>query len=256
VNPFPIAPEHFTVPALAHTPQRINGALDTLLRLARDLSPRYTVFYNGPQCGASAPDHLHFQAVPAGFLPLDGDFNALRGPYGRVVRDPSDRSEQEGRPSSVTGASSCPRHDESHAGVPAEGQVCITVLGDLLCRCIALESADQAALEATCRRVLSHLEDLVPGDAEPMVNLIVRYIEGWRLLIIPRARHRPSLYPRDGGHGILLSPASVDLGGVCITPREEDFHRLERQHLSTILDEVCLGRDGLATLEKRLASGE
>jgi hypothetical protein len=70
VNPFPIFPEHFTIPHTQHTPQQIRENFATMLDLARAMSLRYIVFYNGPKCGASAPDHLHFQAGTKGFLPL------------------------------------------------------------------------------------------------------------------------------------------------------------------------------------------
>jgi hypothetical protein len=84
-NPFPITPEHFTIPRLAHVPQRIEGALDVLLDLARDMSPLYSVFYNGPKCGASAPDHMHFQAGTRGFMPLDTEFPRVSELFGKVI---------------------------------------------------------------------------------------------------------------------------------------------------------------------------
>lgn len=70
VNPFPIFPSHLTIASCHHEPQSVNGHVGDMLRLACDLEG-YTVFYNGPQCGASAPDHLHFQAVPSEYMPLD-----------------------------------------------------------------------------------------------------------------------------------------------------------------------------------------
>lgn len=69
VNPFPIFPRHLTIPAVGHTPQRIQGRVADMLALAAEL-PGYTVFYNGPRCGASAPDHMHFQAGNSDFLPI------------------------------------------------------------------------------------------------------------------------------------------------------------------------------------------
>src|SRR5262249_45289684 len=78
-NPFPIFPEHFTITHRVHQPQRIKNALGDLLDLARAMSPRYTVFYNGPKCGASAPDHLHFQAGDRGFMTIEGEYDRLKG---------------------------------------------------------------------------------------------------------------------------------------------------------------------------------
>ena len=76
-NPFPIFPEHFTIPSLHHTPQLIRDSFAALLRLTRELGSRYTVLYNGPRCGASAPDHLHFQAGNRSYLPIDAEYDAL-----------------------------------------------------------------------------------------------------------------------------------------------------------------------------------
>ncbi len=69
VNPFPIFNHHFTISYGEHVPQRIGYHFPNMLLLADDL-PEYTIFYNGPACGASAPDHMHFQAVPMGSLPV------------------------------------------------------------------------------------------------------------------------------------------------------------------------------------------
>ena len=77
-NPFPIFPEHFTISSVRHTPQLIRDSFAALLYLTRDLGARYTVLYNGPKCGASAPDHLHFQAGNRSYLPIDAEFETLK----------------------------------------------------------------------------------------------------------------------------------------------------------------------------------
>ncbi len=79
INPFPIFPEHFTIPHREHVPQRIAGSLGAMLELAQAMSPRYTVFYNGPKCGASAPDHLHFQAGDREFMTIEGEIDRIKG---------------------------------------------------------------------------------------------------------------------------------------------------------------------------------
>ena len=91
-NPFPIFPEHFTIASLHHTPQVIRDSFAAFLQITRDLGARYTVFYNGPRCGASAPDHLHFQAGNRSFLPIDAEYAALIGsaaPAGSLNPTPS-----------------------------------------------------------------------------------------------------------------------------------------------------------------------
>jgi hypothetical protein len=86
-NPFPILPEHFTIPHRAHVPQRIGQAFGAFLSMSRSLGPDDSVFYNGPACGASAPDHLHFQAGTAGFMPIEHELDSLKTRFGRPLAD-------------------------------------------------------------------------------------------------------------------------------------------------------------------------
>jgi hypothetical protein len=69
-NPFPVLPLHCTIAGIEHLPQRIDGRIETLLRLAKAIGPDLAAFYNGPRCGASAPDHFHFQAAQANAIPI------------------------------------------------------------------------------------------------------------------------------------------------------------------------------------------
>ncbi len=46
---------------------------------------------------------------------------------------------------------------------------------------------------------------------------------------------------------MLISPASVDMGGVFITPLEKDFERLDADLIRRIFAELCLDK---ATLRK------
>jgi len=69
-NPFPVLPMHCTIAAGEHQPQLIAGRVDCLLRLATEIGPDLAAFYNGPKCGASAPDHFHFQAARASEIPI------------------------------------------------------------------------------------------------------------------------------------------------------------------------------------------
>lgn len=222
VNPYPVAPEHFTVPAVDHVPQRIGDAIADLLSLCRDLAPRYTVLYNGPQCGASVPEHRHFQAVSAGYLPLDRDFSRIR----------------------------------DHQGTPwgACRGVRYTGLEHLPCPCVALEAEAAEPLQESLTHLLDHLNNLVPGSGEPMVNIIGRYRQGWRLLVVPRSRHRPSSFLDADGNGILLSPGTADVSGHCVVPRREDFRSLQRAHLQRVFEEVCLPAASLRLLRERLGS--
>jgi len=70
-NPHPIFTTHLTVAHCLHEPQSLEGSIVPFLELAREFSPDFSLFYNGPRCGASAPDHLHFQGYPTGALPVE-----------------------------------------------------------------------------------------------------------------------------------------------------------------------------------------
>jgi hypothetical protein len=208
-NPFPIFPEHFTIPHREHVQQRIEGSFGVLLELARAMGDRYTLFYNGPRCGASAPDHLHFQAGLKGYMPIDTEYAGVARRYGRVVRDSGDLR-------------------------------CIAVEGYLR-RFVAFESPSRPILEEAFAGLLERLTLVLSEKEEPMLNILVTYEDGWRVLVFPRARHRPSFFFAEGEEKLLISPAAVDLGGVCITPLEKDFHRVTREHLATMFEEVTLG---------------
>jgi hypothetical protein len=219
-NPFPIFPEHFTIPHRQHVPQEINRSFGTLLELSEALSERYTVFYNGPRCGASAPDHLHFQAGLKGFMPLDTEYSTLIRQYGRIVRD----------------------SDGVRWGV----------VNDSLRRFVVLESTSRSALERGFRFLLSQLQVIIGGGDEPMLNILASHERGWRVLVFPRLRHRPSFFFAEGDEKILISPAAVDLGGVCITPLEKDFHRVTRQHIEKMFGEIMLGEKDFGELGKSI----
>jgi len=85
VNPYPIFPRHFTLPSVVHTPQAIIGRFADMLELA-SLLPEYVIFYNGARCGASAPDHMHFQAGNRGFVPIESQWESLWKEQGESER--------------------------------------------------------------------------------------------------------------------------------------------------------------------------
>lgn len=185
INPFPIFPRHLTIPDVEHTPQRIEGRIGDMCELAAEL-PGYTIFYNGPKCGASAPDHMHFQAGNSDFLSI---FDT-KAPFG-VVR-------------------------------------------------INAKSPAQAVSE------FEKLYEKLPvpeGEEEPMMNILCRYEGGeYQIAVIPRKKHRPSFYGSEEGQ-MLLSPASVDLAGVLITPVEKDFNALNDEVAAKVYAELCYPSD-------------
>ena len=218
VNPFPIFPRHLTLAATDHVPQRIAPRLADLLRLARML-PGYTLFYNGPRCGASAPDHAHFQAGSRGFLPIETQWTSL----------PAERLGGCGH-SSLYGLN-----------------------GDLR-RPLVIDTADEAEAAALFHTVCQALP-VPPGHAEPMLNLLCWYdTPRWVLVLFPRRRHRPSCYDAPGDGRLLCSPASVDMGGVFILPMEKDFERINAADLRQILSEVCPSAADFDELKQQIRS--
>ncbi len=216
INPFPIFRRHLTIVSRCHTPQRIAGNFRAMLDLARSL-PEYVVFYNGPQCGASAPDHLHFQAGNRGFLPIEKD-----------------------------------TENPALCKLLAENSGTELYLWNGYGRGIAtLRGTDSEALTNAFTRFYDRLALPEPDRPEPMLNILAYCDKDrWTVHIIPRKVHRPGCYFAEGDSKILLSPASVDLGGVFITPRGEDFKKISAVDIANILDEVCLGEEELKTLTK------
>ena len=203
VNPYPIFPRHVTIVGLEHAPQRIAGRVPDMLDLAR-LLPGFTVFYNGPLCGASAPDHMHFQAGASGYMPIETDYRRLMARLTRTWQD-----------------------------------VQISLLDDNPRNTVVLEGTDPTRVAECLDRLLSHLP-IPPGDDEPRINLLARSDEGlYSVFVFARTRHRPSCYSADDAHRIMVSPASVELGGLFVVPTERDFLRIDEQRIEEILREVC-----------------
>ncbi len=216
VNPYPIFNRHLTITSESHTDQRIRNVFDKMLELAKAL-PEYIIFYNGPQCGASAPDHLHFQAGNRGFMPVEKDF-----PEGGFAKK-----------------------------VSSDGDTAIWIWSGYLRTMLTLEGSDQATLTSVFTGIFDNFSLLQPGLPEPMLNILAYYDPGkWIIHIFPRKVHRPSQYFAGGKDQILLSPAAVDLGGVLITPREEDFRKITRNDIIDIYRQVCLDKYEMTGLLK------
>ncbi len=204
INPFPIFPRHLTVPEKAHTPQKIEGRMADMIKLASELEG-YTVFYNGPRCGASAPDHMHFQAGNTDFLTLP---DALE--------------------------------DAEQKEIAADGASTLALVDTLPLKLFVID----AATPEEGARLFGRLYKALPvpeGEYEPMMNILAWGTPaGVRVAVVPRKRHRPSFYGTEGDDCMLISPASVDMGGVYITPRPVDFERFGADTVRRLLDELCL----------------
>lgn len=216
LNPYPIFPQHLTIPNIAHTPQSIEEHIRSMLHLAY-LLPDYTLFYNGPQCGASAPDHMHFQAGTRGYMPIEKQWR-------EVVEERVTRC----------------------------GEAILWRIDDAPRNSLIIESRnieDGVKLFNNVYRTLS-----IPLHAdEPMLNLLVLYEEEkWVIIMLLRKKHRPDCYYAEGEKRMLCSPASVDLGGVIILPLAEDFEKITDEMAQNIISEVCLSTEEVIQICKRV----
>lgn len=212
VNPFPIFHKHFTIVADAHVPQTMQGRFPDLLQLATEL-PGFVVFYNGPKCGASAPDHFHFQAGERFFMPVDIDLDELKKRLGR-----------------------------STVAFGAR----LWAVQDGIRNFFVLEGKELQALELAFQLLINQMP---AADPEPMMNVMAFFEENkWQVLIFPRALHRPQQYFAEGSQQFLISPGAVDLGGVLIVSRQEDFYRISEKEIQDILEQVLLSKSDFEQL--------
>jgi len=214
INPFPIFKRHLTIVSDSHIDQRIQGNFEMMLKLAKAI-PDFVIFYNGPQCGASAPDHLHFQAGNKGFLPIENDFTV-----GRLCRRHSDNNGYE-----------------------------LWLWRGYQRGIITLKGDDTSSLIKAFETFVNKFAVKQSDRPEPMLNILASYSGGfWIVHLIPRKLHRPSQFFAEGDSKILLSPASVDMGGVVITPREDDFNKITPADISDILNQTCYSENELLPL--------
>lgn len=219
VNPFPIFKRHLTIPLKEHTDQRIEPHFGEMMQLAKAL-PGFAVFYNGPLCGASAPDHFHFQAGNTGFMPIEEEIGALQK---TILKQTVDNQ--------------------------------MLAIDVYLRKAILINGNDSKIIEQWFKEILELLKDYIPSDPEPMLNILTQWTGAyWQVIIFPRKKHRPDQFFKEGNEQILLSPASVDFGGVLITPREEDFNKLDEKLIRDIFHQVTMDDCGWEELKKKLSS--
>ena len=219
VNPFPILPVHFTIPATKHQPQSIYrhyGEMHRLLSLHSELM----VFYNGPKCGASAPDHLHFQAGTSGVLPLQTNWQRLSRNLTDVIS----------------------LNDEEK----------ISVLSDFLVPAFVIISKSEDSDEELFHRLYRSMP--MRGDeSEPMMNIIAwRKGDEFISVVIPREKHRPDAYFAEGEAQMMVSPGALDMAGLIITPREEDFSKINFDKATALLRECGISAEKMEAIVSNL----
>ena len=206
VNPYPILPGHVTIPSVCHTRQEIpTDFFKVLEELFTTLPQGYAVFYNGAYSGASAPDHLHYQGAPQCHIPLIAQYA---------------------------------QWEETKEAINEH----IYYIKDYACPLFAIEwSGNIPAID------LTDVLKLFPKSSEewePKLNLLA-WKEGQKniLVIIPRGKHRPDCYFAEGASQRMISPGALDMAGIIVTPRKEDFDKITPEDIRSIMQEVGLSQE-------------
>ncbi len=229
VNPYPILPMHFTIPMCQHKPQAILPMYEEMMLLLSRY-PGMMFFYNGPKCGASAPDHAHLQAGTCGLLPLQREWQRLSRNLESLVRQDDDAE--------------------------------LAVVTDYPCAALVIRSKGVQTSTKLFKKLYDRMS-LLQGETEPMMNIVswchhssntpdtpanTEYVS----IIFPREKHRPDCYYQQGDRQLLVSPGALDMSGLFITPRKEDYEQLDTEKAIAILQECALGQDAFSQLVERL----
>ena len=215
VNPYPIFPVHLTISRIQHIPQLIRENFADLLNISRELN-ELTLFYNGPECGASAPDHFHFQAVFSGILPIENEYETLKYYHSEIMilRD----------------------------------NLKVFSVENYIRRFIAIESDSAEEITDQFSLIFRNMQKK-SYSPEPRLNIICNYLsDHWRVVIFPREKHRPGQYAESPENQILFSPAAVELGGLAVFPRKEDFEKSDLELMADMYKQVTLHKEKYTNL--------
>lgn len=218
INPYPIFEKHFTVPANNHSPQLIGNRFSDMLDLAFDFQD-YTLFYNGPECGASAPDHFHFQIAPRHLMPLEEDAG----------------------------------NEQLNHIICRKDYYSISVLENYLREVIIVKASDQQLMIRLFENIKQLIGQYIPSEQEPMMNLLCWFENcQWNVCIFPRSARRPRQFFAEGEEKILFSPGCVDMAGLIIAPRETDFNRYNIPLLTDLFGQITAQPDSWQNIVSHL----
>jgi hypothetical protein len=221
-NPFPILRNHLSIVHRQHVEQTIVGRLEMLLDVTKDLGPKFFVLYNGPQCGASAPDHFHLQAALREGLPLES--------HQVLLREPSER-----RAGQMSDDSAFFATDQYHLNV------------------LIYHSSNREVLARWFDRTIDVLAQLTHAAAEPLINVIATFDDPhWTIYLFPRSKHRPACFYADGDERLLVSPGAIDLAGCVVVPVQAHFQKLHSETMKQIFSEVTLNTQMFSGLIRKL----
>lgn len=239
INPFPILPDHLTLPTRRHLPQEIERHLSAFCRMTAAL-PHFLCFYNGARCGASAPDHAHFQAGARGIVPLERNWGKYEGRLERLFplnTEEVAETEEAG-------------YTDKRAG--------IYLLRDYVCPAFVVIGKQAEDGQPLLRKLLAAIP-CPEGRKEPDINLLAWMEESATTqqktmitIVFPRCKHRPDCYTAEGEAQMLVSPGALDMGGLIITPRPEDYQRITEKQTVGILREVTLSESEILSIARHL----
>lgn len=211
INPYPIFDRHLTISALQHCPQLIENRIADMFSIAKKLED-YTIFYNGPECGASAPDHFHFQAVVKKYLPVNAELKNQQFRLSKQIDEPGLKVFYS-------------RHS----------------LRDF----VLIESEQINEIDRYFRKIVAQMP-LNANSPEPGMNLLANHENGiYQLIIFLRKARRPKCFYIQGAEQLMVSPASIELAGLLITPRKEDFEKIDKAAIIGIFDDSSLSIETL-----------
>ena len=221
VNPFPVLPMHFTIVRKTHVPQTILENYTEIHRLL-ELFPELFVFYNGPMSGASAPDHMHFQAGIGQELPLMTVLRKLEKEQQVLIKQGNGSS--------------------------------LSMFNSVSFKAFVIKSKAQETEMALFKQLYAAMP-VREGEKEPRMNIVA-----WRdgsedvIVVLPRDNHRPACYFEEGDRRMVISPGALDMAGLIITPREEDFNRMSEDKLISILKEVSIKEKDMENIKEKLTT--
>lgn len=223
-NPYPVLERHLSIVSRTHSKQAIRGRLPGILDLAKDLSPDYFVFYNGPKCGASVPEHFHLQACSREHLPLNTHLKSIENNAARL------------------------KHKQY---IVLDEDIEVFAMREYHVALLVYRAASRTALTASVNETLANMAALTRTSEEPLINLLVMFEDPkWTVCLFPRQTHRPTSY---FDRTFIVSPACLDLAGWLVVPIKEHFDRISPQQVAEVYAEVTLEAEGFSRLIDSIA---
>ena len=210
VNPFPIFNHHFTISSAIHERQTFAPHMESMLHLAQAM-PEMSIFYNGPMCGASAPDHMHFQAVPRHSMPIEDHFDTNYA--NAVLVQESDLHSHLAALEKVLSMASIPENASQTGSLTA--------------------GASRTEEWEPRWNIISWYE---PASSP---NSLIASSPKFNTIVFFRRESRPQCFFAPENERILFSPGTVEMGGIGIVANQESFDRITPEVLRSMIQEVA-----------------